>query len=74
MPLRPVSRSLTRSLLQRRPFHSSRARLAGDSPFHYPEGPRSNLPFNPRGRFFRVKYLAVVGSCTLRPAAAVLSL
>jgi cytochrome c oxidase subunit 7c len=63
MPLRPAPRSLTRALLQRRPFHSTRARRSGDSPYHYPEGPRSNLPFNPRGKYFRVKYFAVIGVC-----------
>jgi cytochrome c oxidase subunit 7c len=53
---------MARSLLQRRPFHSTRTRPSGDSPYHYPEGPRSNLPFNPRGKYFRVKYLTVIGA------------
>ncbi|KAK5095667.1 Cytochrome c oxidase assembly protein cox15 [Lithohypha guttulata] len=26
------------------------------SPFHYPEGPRSNLPFNPKTKYFAVRY------------------
>ncbi|EON68865.1 cytochrome c oxidase subunit VIIc [Coniosporium apollinis CBS 100218] len=26
------------------------------SPYHYPEGPRSNLPFNPLTRFFWLRY------------------
>jgi hypothetical protein len=32
----------------RRGFHATRAQLS--SPYHYPEGPLSNLPFNPRKR------------------------
>jgi hypothetical protein len=34
--------------LARRGFHTTRAQLS--SPYHYPEGPLSNLPFNPRKR------------------------
>ncbi|KAG8631796.1 hypothetical protein KVT40_000936 [Elsinoe batatas] len=33
---------------------STRAQLA--SPYHYPEGPRSNIPFNPMTKFFAVRY------------------
>ncbi|AEO71209.1 uncharacterized protein THITE_2123375 [Thermothielavioides terrestris NRRL 8126] len=31
-----------------RGLHTTRARLS--SPYHYPEGPLSNIPFNPRKR------------------------
>ncbi|KAL1302745.1 hypothetical protein AAFC00_003097 [Neodothiora populina] len=40
--------------ISRRGFHSTRAQLA--SPYHYPEGPRSNIPFNPLTRFFWLRY------------------
>jgi Cytochrome c oxidase subunit VIIc len=43
-----------RPLVNRRAFHATRARLA--SPYHYPEGPRSNIPFNPLTRFFWLRY------------------
>ncbi|KAK5632583.1 hypothetical protein RRF57_008297 [Xylaria bambusicola] len=42
------------SLISRRAFHATRARLS--SPYHYPEGPYSNLPFNTKTRFFAVRY------------------
>ncbi|KAI2622851.1 hypothetical protein GGS21DRAFT_344892 [Xylaria nigripes] len=42
------------SLISRRAFHATRSRLS--SPYHYPEGPRSNLPFNTKTRFFAVRY------------------
>lgn len=38
----------------RRAFHSTPSRFS--SPYHYPEGPYSNLPFNPKGKFFGVGY------------------
>ena len=43
-----------------RGFHSSRAQFA--SPFHYPEGPRSNLPFNTQTRFFALRYWGFMGT------------
>ena len=43
------------SLVARRTFQTTRAQLS--SPYHYPEGPRSNLPFNPKTRFFWFRYL-----------------
>jgi hypothetical protein len=43
-------------LLTRRGFHATRAQLS--SPYHYPEGPLSNLPFNPRRRGFAIKFIA----------------
>ncbi|KAF3491899.1 cytochrome c oxidase subunit 8p [Arthroderma uncinatum] len=44
------------SIIGRRGFTSSRSQLA--SGFHYPEGPRSNIPFNPLTKFFFVRYWA----------------
>ncbi|EZF34758.1 hypothetical protein TMEN_5079 [Trichophyton mentagrophytes] len=44
------------SIISRRGFHSTRTQLA--SGFHYPEGPRSNIPFNPLTKFFFVRYWA----------------
>ncbi|KAF1820250.1 uncharacterized protein K489DRAFT_433682 [Dissoconium aciculare CBS 342.82] len=38
----------------RRAFSTTRAQFG--SPYHYPEGPRNNLPFNPLTRFFFVRY------------------
>ncbi|KAI0601763.1 cytochrome-c oxidase chain VIIc [Biscogniauxia sp. FL1348] len=49
-----ASPRLTTSLVGRRAFHATRARLS--SPYHYPEGPYSNLPFNPKTRFFGLRY------------------
>lgn len=41
-------------IVARRAFSTTRAQLA--SPYHYPEGPRSNLPFNTKTRFFALRY------------------
>ncbi|KAJ2906965.1 cytochrome-c oxidase chain VIIc [Zalerion maritima] len=41
-------------LVFRRAFHTTRTRLS--SPYHYPEGPHSNIPFNPKTRFFGLRY------------------
>ena len=54
-----LARAATRTTVQtaavaRRAFTTSRARLS--SPYHYPEGPLSNLPFNPRKKGFAVMY------------------
>jgi cytochrome c oxidase subunit 7c len=55
-----LSRAATRatpqitSLVARRGFHATRAQLS--SPYHYPEGAYSNLPFNPLSKWFAVKY------------------
>lgn len=43
----------------RRGFHTTRPQLG--SPYHYPEGPRSNIPFNPLTRFFAVRYWSFMG-------------
>ncbi|KAF2864050.1 hypothetical protein K470DRAFT_254377 [Piedraia hortae CBS 480.64] len=53
--------------VSRRGLHSTRAQLS--SPYHYPEGPRSNLPFNPRGRFFALQYWGFMGTAFLLPFA-----
>ncbi|KAI9793489.1 MAG: hypothetical protein M1816_007921 [Peltula sp. TS41687] len=42
------------SRLGRRGFHSTRSRLG--SQYHYPEGPRSNLPFDPLKKGFALKF------------------
>ena len=47
----------------RRGFSSTRAQLA--SPYHYPEGPRSNLPFNPLTKFFAVRFWGFMGASSL---------
>ncbi|KAK8106857.1 cytochrome-c oxidase chain VIIc [Apiospora kogelbergensis] len=44
------------NMISRRMFHATRARLS--SPYHYSEGPYSNLPFNTKTRFFAVRYWA----------------
>lgn len=61
-PLKMLSRTALRPFNQaaRRGFHSTRAQLA--SPYHYPEGPRSNIPFNPMTRFFAVRYWGFMGT------------
>lgn len=43
----------------RRGFSSTRSQLA--SPYHYPEGPRNNIPFNPMTKFFAVRYWGFMG-------------
>lgn len=44
----------TTSMVARRGFHTTRPRMS--SPYHYPEGPYSNLPFNPRSKYFGAGY------------------
>ncbi|KAF2471629.1 uncharacterized protein BDR25DRAFT_260122 [Lindgomyces ingoldianus] len=44
------------AIIARRGFQSTRAQLS--SPYHYPEGPRSNLPFNPLTKWFAFRYWA----------------
>lgn len=43
-----------RTTVARRGFQTTRAQLS--SPYHYPEGPLSNLPFNPRKKGFAIGY------------------
>ncbi|KAF7905020.1 uncharacterized protein EAF01_005542 [Botrytis porri] len=49
-----VRASSSTSTVARRGFHSTRAQMG--SPYHYPEGPRSNIPFNPKTKFFALRY------------------
>lgn len=43
----------------RRGFSTSRAQLG--SPYHYAEGPRTNIPFNPLTKHFFWRYWAFMG-------------
>jgi len=43
-------------VVARRGFSTTRPQRDLFSPYHYPEGPRSNLPFNPKTRFFWLRY------------------
>ena len=58
MLARPALRSA--NTIARRGFHTTRPQFA--SPYHYPEGPRSNIPFNPLTRFFAVRYWGFMGT------------
>lgn len=52
-----LSRAATRtttSLVTRRAFHSTRPRMS--SPYHYAEGPYTNIPFNPHKRGFGIMF------------------
>ena len=51
---RAAVRSTTQAVVARRAFTTTRVRLS--SPYHYPEGPYSNLPFDPRKKGFAWKY------------------
>ncbi|KAL2000821.1 hypothetical protein VTN02DRAFT_2581 [Thermoascus thermophilus] len=44
------------NLVARRGFSTTRAQLG--SPYHYAEGPRTTIPFNPLTRFFFFRYWA----------------
>ena len=59
IPQTAVRARVAASQVARRGFHSTRSQLA--SPFHYPEGPRTNLPFNTQTRFFAVRYWTFCG-------------
>jgi cytochrome c oxidase subunit 7c len=56
-------------MVARRGFHSTRSQLS--SPYHYPDGPRSNIPFNPLTKWFAFRYwtFMAVGFCKFRAAA-----
>ena len=43
-----------RQIVARRGFQTTRAQLS--SPYHYPEGPYSNLPFNPKTKYFALRF------------------
>ncbi|KAK3082365.1 hypothetical protein LTS18_004277 [Coniosporium uncinatum] len=51
---RAMNSPATRTLIARRGFSSTRTQLA--SPYHYPEGPRSNIPFNPLTKYFALRF------------------
>nr|ABS18282.1 cytochrome c oxidase subunit 8p [Paracoccidioides brasiliensis] len=53
-----ATRARMATTIARRGLHSSRPQMA--SPFHYPEGPRSNLPFNPLTKYFFLRYWGFV--------------
>lgn len=55
----------TTSLVSRRGFHATRARLS--SPYHYPEGAYTNLPFNPHSKWFGAGYWAFMATGFLAP-------
>lgn len=55
----------TTSLVTKRGFHATRARLS--SPYHYPEGPYTNLPFNPRKKGFALGYWTFMATGFLAP-------
>lgn len=44
----------------RRGFHTTPRQMG--SPFHYPEGPRSNIPFNPMTKWFALRYWSFMGT------------
>lgn len=54
------ARMATRTVA-RRGFSTTRPQRDLFSPHHYPEGPRSNLPFNPKTRFFWLRYWTFMG-------------
>lgn len=41
-------------MIASRGFRTSAARLS--SPYHYPEGPLTGIPFNPRTKYFFIRY------------------
>jgi cytochrome c oxidase subunit 7c len=51
---RTSAAAAAQQLVARRAFTTTRARLS--SPYHYPEGPLSNIPFNPRKKGFALGY------------------
>jgi cytochrome c oxidase subunit 7c len=51
--------TVANQIVARRGFSSTRTQLA--SPYHYPEGPRSNLPFNPLTKFFALRFWGFMG-------------
>lgn len=61
-------RSTSKAVQQvsRRGFHATRLRARdiespGYRPYHYPEGPRSSIPFDPLKRGFAIKYWGFMG-------------
>ncbi|KAM3420706.1 hypothetical protein BST61_g3957 [Cercospora zeina] len=58
-PSRVLARRAPTAAL-RRNFTTTRPQLS--SPYHYPEGPRSNIPFNPLTKFFAFRYWAFMAT------------
>lgn len=57
---RPVNRAGSMAArFTRRGFHSTRPQLG--SQYHYPEGPRSNIPFDPLKKGFALKFWGFCG-------------
>lgn len=54
-----LSASSAPSMITRRGFQSTPKQLS--SPYHYPEGPRSNIPFNPLTKYFAYRYWGFMG-------------
>ena len=49
-----------------RGFHTSRTRLSGHGP-HYPEGPKHNIPWTPKGKWnIRLKLYSFLGITLLQ--------
>jgi hypothetical protein len=48
--------------IARRGFTSTTRRMDDFSPYHYPEGPYTSLPFNPKTRFFWLRYWLFMGA------------
>lgn len=57
----------TPAFVARRGFQTTRAQLS--SPYHYPEGPRSNLPFDPLKKGFAFKFWGYVRKLGAAPMA-----
>ncbi|BDD56401.1 Cytochrome c oxidase assembly protein cox15 [Monascus purpureus] len=55
-PATAVRARMAANLVARRGFSTTRAQLS--SPYHYAEGPRSNIPFNPLTKYFFWRYWA----------------
>lgn len=62
---RSVARANLANSVARRGFSTTRAQLSG----HYPEGPRSNIPFNPMSKFFFLRYWGFMGTSLLLACA-----
>lgn len=63
-----LSRAATRtstSLVTRRAFHATRPRMS--SPYHYAEGPYTNIPFNPHKRGFGLLFWGFLGTGFFAP-------
>ncbi|EDN09094.1 conserved hypothetical protein [Histoplasma mississippiense (nom. inval.)] len=54
-----ATRARMATSVARRGFHTTQPQMS--SPFHYPEGPRTNLPFNPLTKRFAWRYWAFMG-------------